>query len=213
MDRGEWEYRDAPSHPVYAMTDQHQATVLLRRLNDGDRGAAAELLPMVYDELKRLAGRYMQGEASSHTLQATALVHEAYLRLIDAPKAGWESRGHFISVAATAMRHVLVDHARAKKAEKRGGGRPKVCLEEALVLYEERAVDLIALDEALEQLEQLDAQLARIVDLRFFGGLSNAEVAAVTDASLRSVERGWVTARAWLRKRLMGDEGTQRGEA
>jgi len=111
------------------------------------------------------------------------------------------------------MRHVLVDHARAKKAEKRGGGRPKVCLEEALVLYEERAVDLIALDEALEQLEQLDAQLARIVDLRFFSGLSNAEVAAVTDASLRSVERGWVTARAWLRKCLMGDEGTQRGEA
>ncbi|MDP6368681.1 MAG: sigma-70 family RNA polymerase sigma factor [Planctomycetota bacterium] len=189
------------------------ASSLKRRLSDGDRDAAAELLPLVYDELKRLAGRYMQGEASSHTLQTTALVHEAYLRLVDAPDAGWENRGHFIGVAATAMRHVLVDHARAKKAGKRGGGRPKISLEEALVLYEERAIDLIALDEALEKLGQLDAQLARIVDLRFFGGLSNAEVASVTGASLRSVERGWPTARAWLRKCLTDAGGAEPGEA
>jgi RNA polymerase sigma factor (TIGR02999 family) len=195
------------------MTDQHQATLLLRRLNEGDRDAAAELLPMIYDELKRLAGRYMQGEAPGHTLQTTALVHEAYLRLIDIPDAGWQNRGHFFGVAATAMRHVLVDHARAKNAEKRGGGRPKVSLEEALVLYEERAVDLIALDEALVQLEAMDPQLARIVDLRFFGGLSNEEVAEILETSLRTVERGWPTARAWLRNRLAETEGTNSGEA
>ncbi len=190
------------ARPLSPMTDPTQATVLLRRLNHGDRAAADELLPLVYDELHRLAERFMGGERSAHTLQPTALVHEAYLRLVDGAGDDWEDRRHFLGVAARAMRNVLVDHARTRGALKRGGDYERVPLDDALALYEDRVPDMLSLDEALQQLERLDDQLGSIVELRFFGGLSNVEAGKVLGVSTRSVERGWSTARAWLRAAL-----------
>jgi RNA polymerase sigma-70 factor, ECF subfamily len=181
-----------------------QATLLLRRYGDGDRAAADELLPLLYDELRRIASAHLRRERSDHTLQPTALVHEAWLRLVDDPAPEVGSRAHFLSLAARVMRRVLVDHAREHGAQKRGGGSSRVTLDDALALYERRDLDLLALDEALERLGALDAPLARIVELRFFAGLTNAEVASLDGTSLRSVERGWATARAWLRGALAG---------
>jgi RNA polymerase sigma factor (TIGR02999 family) len=146
-----------------------------------------------------MAGRYMLSERSDHTLQATALVHEAYLQLVDQQDAGWESRRHFFGVAAGAMRRVLVDHARARNADKRAHPRNRVLLDEAEVIYDEHAIDVLALDEALERLGALDVQLAKIVELCFFAGLTHAEAGRVLGVSTRTVERGWALARAWLR--------------
>jgi RNA polymerase sigma factor (TIGR02999 family) len=178
-------------------------TRLLCEIRQGDSNAAERLLPMVYEELRSLAGRFMLSERTGHTLQPTALVHEAYLRLVGAD-VGWQGRSHFIGVAARAMRQILVNHALARRAEKRGGGRTPVSLDEAVAAYEDRAIDLVALDEALSRLAELDPDQGRIVECRFFGGLNMTEIAELTGRPLRSVEHDWSMARAWLRRQLDG---------
>ncbi|MBX3464150.1 MAG: RNA polymerase subunit sigma-70 [Planctomycetes bacterium] len=175
-------------------------TRLLRRLADGDPTAADDLLPLVYQELHRLAQRHMQGERRNHTLQATALLHEAWLRLVE-PGNDYADRGHFLRVASKAMRHVLVDHARARAAQKRGGDRRADLDGEALAAID-HATSLLAVDETLGRLQAVDLQLAQIVELRFFGGLDNAAIAAALGLSLRSVERGWRLARAFVLRDL-----------
>jgi RNA polymerase sigma factor (TIGR02999 family) len=182
--------------------DPDQATLLLARMNAGDSGAAEDLLRGLYGELRRIAEHHMSDQRDSHTLQATALVNEAVLRLFRGTDVQWESRAHFLRTAATAMRHVLVDHARAKRAGKRGGGAGALPLDEALDFFEESTPDLLALDEALEELGQMDEKLLRIVELRFFGGLTAAEAGEVLGVTSRTVERGWATARTWLRQKL-----------
>jgi RNA polymerase sigma-70 factor (ECF subfamily) len=180
-----------------------QATQLLQRIAEGDRDAAAELLPLVYGELHELAEHFMRGHAAGHTLQPTALVHEAYVRLLGTDASPeWESRSHFFGVAAKAMRSVLVDHARRRGAEKRGGGAERVPLEELVDLYEEHSSDLLALDDALTRLSVMDAELARIVELRFFGGLSVEETARTVGVSEPTIVRGWRVARMWLMREM-----------
>lgn len=180
------------------------ATMLLARYGAGDRSAADALLPLLYDELRRIASGQLSRERAGHTLQPTALVHEAWLRLVDDPARGVAGRRHFLSLAARVMRRVLVDHARERGAQKRGGGAARVTLDGAVALYEARELDLLALEEALERLAALDPELLRFVELRFFAGLTNEEVAEVEGCSLRHVERGWSTARAFLRDALAG---------
>ena len=169
----------------------------------GDDEAAARLFPMVYDELRRRAAAALKGERTDHTLQPTALVHEAFLRLADLPDRQWQDRAHFVAVAARAMRRILVDHARARKAVKRGSGEIRVSLEDIDVPAGDGVdVDLVTLDEALDGLALLDERQARIVELRFFGGLTVDETAALIDVSTRTVKREWQMARAWLRREL-----------
>lgn len=184
-----------------------EATRLLRRLREGDERAADELVPLVYAELHRLARRAMADLPPGHTLQPTALLNEAWVRLTHGGGAGFEDREHFLAVASRAMRSVLVDRARRRGARKRGGGAERLELDRVVAVLEERSADLVALDEALEDLAQLDPELARIVEMRFFGGLKHPAVASVLGVSLRSVERGWSTARAWLHARLAPEEG------
>jgi len=186
------------------------AEALLARIGDGDQDAARELFPLIYDELHRLARRYLEGERQDHTLQATALVHEAWIRMAGREDSRWKNRAHFVGVAATAMRCVLVDHARARNARKRGGGRTKLPLDEALTLFEEAATDLVALDDAINELGKRDSQLGRMVELRFFGGLTVDETAGVLGVSSPTVARGWRVARAWLRTTL-GPDGEDAG--
>lgn len=189
----------SPTSPTNAAGE---VTRLLTAAANGSEAAAGELLPLVYAELRRVAEAYLRRERNDHTLQATALVHEAYMRLVDQRAASFTDKAHFMRVAARAMRRILVDHARARKAEKRGGGAGEVALDEGLVLIESRAVDLLALDEALDELQRLDAEQARIVELRFFAGLTSVEVSHVLGKSLRTVEREWAFARAWLRSKV-----------
>ena len=167
-------------------------------MTDGDDGALGELLPLVYAELRRLAAGYLRRERPGHTLQPTALVNEAYLRLVDQTQVRWQNRAHFLGVAAQMMRRILVDHARGQRAEKRGGEIQKLSLDENIVVSGERAADLVALDEALERLAELDPQKSRIVELRFFGGLSVEETAEVIGVSAPTVKRQWRMAKAWL---------------
>ncbi len=176
---------------------QSDVTQLLVALNNGDKEALDKLLPLVYSELRRLADHYLRRERSDHTLQATALVHEAYLRLVD-QNVSWQNRAHFFGVAAEMMRRILVDHARSHQAAKRGSGGVKLSLDEAINLSDERAADLIALDEALTALAAFDPQKSRIVELRFFGGLSIEETARVLGIGSATVIRQWRTAKAWL---------------
>lgn len=175
---------------------------MLSAAANGSEAAAGELLPMVYAELRRVAEAYLRRERGDHTLQPTALVHEAYLRLVGQKAASFTDKAHFMRVAARAMRRILVDHARARKAAKRGGGAAEVGLEEGMVLIENRAIDMIALDEALDDLQKLDAEQAKVVELRFFAGLTSVEVSHVLGMSLRTVEREWAFARAWLRSKM-----------
>ena len=179
-------------------------TRLLKAMADGDAHAADGLLPLVYTELHRLARYYMRQERPDHTLQPTALINEAYLRLAHEDK-DWNSREHFIGVAASVMRRVLVDYARAHKAEHRGGGLQKVELNEELAISPEKLDEVERLDEALKRLEEHDARQARIVELRYFGGLSVEEAASVMGISPRSVKRDWSLARIWLFRELQGD--------
>ena len=179
-----------------------EITRLLRQLQDGDRGAAEPLMAHVYGELRRLARGQLHRGPGQTTLQPTALVHEAYLRLLGADDADWQGRQHFFAVSARAMRQVLIDHARARSAAKRGGDRERVPLDAVLIEVEERAVDLVALEEALQRLGTQDEELARIVELRFFTGLDHAQAAAALGLSTRTVERGWRTAKAWLHRAL-----------
>lgn len=181
-------------------------TKLLAELGNGDAAAAARLLPIVYDELRRLASHYFRRQRSDHTLQPTALVHEAFLRMIDQTRAQWKDRAHFFAVAAKAMRQILVNHAVAKNAEKRGGGRAKVALADDLAPADGNEFDAIALDDALKKLAELDERKARVVELRFFSGLSVEEVAEVLNVSVTTIEGDWRMARAWL-SRTMRESG------
>jgi len=184
------------------MPDPHETTRLLQRLGDGDPDAAAELAPIVYGELHRLAQQAMGSTPAGHTLQPTALVNEAWMKLFGSPDVEFHGRSHFIGLAAHAMRSILVDHARSRAAQKRGGSYERVALDQVLLLFEERAIDVLTLEEALENLAAFDEPLARLVRLRCYGGLTHAEIAATEGRSLRSVERDWRTARAWLLVRL-----------
>ena len=174
-------------------------------MNEGDRQSLDALLPIVYQELRRLAASYLRREKPGQTLQPTALVHEAYLRLMKDRPERWQNRAHFCAIAAHSMRQILIERARARNALKRGGAQPRVTLDEALVAGGERAVDLLALDEALERLAQLDPEQARLVELRFFGGLTIEETADALNMSPATVKRHWTVARAWLARELEGN--------
>lgn len=177
-------------------------TRLLADLSAGKRSAADELLPLVYDELRAIAAGYFRRERDDHTLQPTALVHEAYLRLVQQEKSDWKNRAHFFAVAARAMRNVLVNHALARKAEKRGGGRATIQIDTDTAPTHIREVDPLDLDDAVKRLHDLDQRKARVVELRFFGGLSADEVSHVLEVSLSTVEADWRLAKAWLSKEL-----------
>lgn len=182
-----------------------EVTSLLRAWSDGDPQAAERLIPMVYAELRRQAARCLRRERRDHTLRPTALVHEAYLRLLGSPEQTWQNRLHFFAVAARVMRHVLVDHARGHRAGKRGGSWCRVPLEAETVAVAGPAVDLLALEAALDELASLDADQARLVELRFFAGLDVEETALVLGVSARTVKRGWRSAKAWLYHRIQGE--------
>lgn len=169
---------------------------------NGDRAALNELLPIVYDELRRLAESYLRRERPDHTLQPTALVHEAYLRLIDQRNVNWRNRAHFFGIAAQMMRRILITHAQTRNATKRGGGDRKLSLDEAVGVFEEQNVNLIALDEALSRLASIDLRQSQIVELKFFGGLTIEEIAEVLGISPATVKREWSMAQAWLHRQI-----------
>ena len=180
----------------------NQVTELLVRWRGGDKAALDALLPLVYSELRRIARHYLNQERSDHTLQSTALVHEAYVRLANQQFPEWQNRAHFFAVAAQLMRQILVDHARSHRASKRGGDAYKIALEEMGEKAQPIDVDIVALDDALKTLSDMDAQQSRVVELKFFGGLSNEETAEVLGVSSSTVKRDWITARAWLHREL-----------
>lgn len=177
-------------------------TDLLLAWNGGDQSALERLMPLVYDELRRLAQHYLRQERANHTLQPTALVHEAWLRLAQTNRLNWQNRAHFIGVAAELMRRILVDHARKHRAEMRGGAETRVALDEARDARAPQEVDLIALDEALDTLKALDSRQSRIVELKFFGGLEIAEIAEVLGVSPATVKRDWAWAKTWLYREI-----------
>jgi RNA polymerase sigma factor (TIGR02999 family) len=179
-----------------------EVTILLERLRDGDSRALERLMPVVHAELRRIARAHLRHERPWHTLQATELAHEAYLRLAGHGQHDWRDRAHFFAVASGIMRRILIDHARKRAAARRGGGAPHVPLDEAAALGGNQPEELVALDEALTRLGALDPRQERIVELRFFGGLDVAETAAVLGVSTRTVKREWSVARAWLRAEL-----------
>jgi RNA polymerase sigma-70 factor (ECF subfamily) len=193
--------------------DPEAATLLLRRVQAGDAVAAEDLLPLVYAQLRATAGRYFQAQPRNHTLQPTALVHEAYMKMVQTPDPSWSGRVHFCAVAATAMRQILHDHARGKAALKRRGDGHAVPLTAVEAPSASEAVDLIALDEALTRLGEVDERGARIVELRFFGGLTNEQIAEVIDVSRPTVERTWRRCRAWIAARLEGGGSEAAGPA
>ncbi len=189
------------------MSTPEDITNTLLGLTRGDGTAADRLMPVVYDKLRALAEQFMRRERRDHTLQATALLNEAYLRLFDQSRVDWQGRAHFVALAAEMMRRILVDHARRHTAAKRGGGRERVPLEETLAVADARRhLDLIALDDALKELQQLNQRQARVVELRYFGGLSVKETAYALKISERTVENDWSVARAWLRHIMSPDE-------
>jgi RNA polymerase sigma factor (TIGR02999 family) len=177
---------------------REDVTVLLAQLTNGNKDAASRLIPLVYAELKRLAGSYMRRERADHTLQATALVHEAYLKLVEQRSVDWQSRAHFFGIAAQVMRRLLVDHARGHLREKRGGGQDVVPLDEALVFVPEKSLELAKLDDSLKRLTKIDPRQGQIVELRFFGGLTVEETAEFLGISPKTVKRDWSMAKAWL---------------
>jgi RNA polymerase sigma factor (TIGR02999 family) len=177
-------------------------TELLQQWSQGDDAALAELTPLVYEELRRLAHHYMEGERPDHTLQTTALVNEAYLRLADQTSPNWQSRAHFFAVAARAMRRILVSYARSNRAQKRGGGAGTIELDEAAILSPEQSNEIVDVHEALERLGRLDERKARVVELKYFGGLNHDEIAEVMKISTITVRRDWVFAKAWLHNEL-----------
>jgi len=183
-------------------SDSRQITRWLNQVRKGDAAAASELMGSVYKELRQLAGYYMRSERPDHTLQPTALVHEAYLRIFGAEPVAWQDRAHFFAVAARQMRRVLVDHARKVGANKRGGPAVKITLDAAQEVADERKQDLVALDEVLARLEHLDARAGRVVELKFFSGMTDKEVASVLGVALATVRRDWEFSKAWLFKEL-----------
>ena len=186
------------------MPSTPDVTQALRELSEGHESAPDKLLPLVYHELRKLAQGYLQAERPDHTLQATALVHEAYIRLVDWKNVSWQNRAHFFALAAQVMRRILVDHARTRQAQKRGGGMTKLSLDDAISFpREQRAVDLVVLDDALKELAELDPTQSKIVELRFFGGLTIEETAEALRLSPATVKREWTMAKAWLHKTLV----------
>jgi RNA polymerase sigma factor (TIGR02999 family) len=179
-------------------------TALLAQLSEGNREVEARLIPQIYKELRRLAAHYMRLERVNHTLQPTALVNEAYIRLVQQPPIAWQGRVHFFAVASQLMRHILVDHARARQADKRGGVQHQVSLDEDILFTHEQSIDVLALHEALERLMNFDPRQGRIVELHFFGGLSFDEIALVLHVSERTAKRDWSMARTWLKRELSG---------
>ena len=192
-----------PQGGLPEMPSTQEVTQVLRELSEGEESAPERLMPLVYDELRKLAAGYLKGERTDHTLQATALVHEAYIRLVDWKSVSWENRAHFFALAAQVMRRILVDHARAKKAEKRGGAMTKLALQEAVSFARQSEVDLLALDESLTALAEFDPVQSKVVELRFFGGLTIDETAEVMGIAPATVKREWAMAKAWLHQRLV----------
>lgn len=182
-----------------------QITQLLKEWGNGDQAARDRLMPLVYEELRRMAHQHMRMERPGHTLQTSALVHETFMRLVDQTDVQWQNRAHFFGIAAQMMRRILVDHARARQYAKRGGGAGRVCLDEVAIVSEERAADVVALDDALTSLAAVDQRKSKIVELRFFGGLSIDETAAVLAVSPGTVMRDWTLAKAWLRREMRID--------
>jgi RNA polymerase sigma factor (TIGR02999 family) len=183
---------------------QHHITELLAEWSDGNQSALDELYPLVYDELHRLARRYISCERKGHTLQTTALINEAYVRLVDQRNVRWANRSHFFAISAQIMRRILIDHARRHAYAKRGGGAQQVSLDEAATVTPDQSLELIRLDEALNSLSELDPRRGQVVELRFFGGLNNEEIAGVLKVSENTVTRDWNMARAWLYQQLTG---------
>jgi RNA polymerase sigma factor (TIGR02999 family) len=182
----------------------HQVTGLLLAWGKGDEAALNQLVPLVHDELRRIARRCMAGQRAGHSMQASALVNEAYLRLIDVQHVDWQNRTHFLAMSARLMRRILVDVARSKRAQKRGGEAVRVTFDEALAVTDEPGQDLVALDAALQELATVDARKARVIELRYFGGLSVEETASVLTVSVDTVMRDWKLAKAWLLRELSG---------
>ena len=180
-------------------------TRLLAEWHGGDEQALERLIPLVYGELRRLAGRYLNRERASHTLETHDLIHEAFLRLLDQRRVDWRNRSHFFAIAAQMMRRILVDHARRRGSGKHGGDLRPVALDDVPDLAAQRDMDLVALDEALTELAEVDGELARVVELRFFGGLEHDEIAVALGVSNPTVRRRWRVARAWLYRRLAGE--------
>ena len=187
-------------------TGANDVTKLLQAWSDGDERAVDKLMPLVNRELHQLAQRYMAHERAGHTLQTTALVNEAYLRLVDARKVNFQNRSQFFAFAAQLMRHILVEFARRRISTKRGGDVERVSLDESMVVYGERGPDLVALDDALQALAAIDARSSRVVELRFFGGLSAEETATVLRVSPETVKRDWKLAKAWLLREMSGEK-------
>ncbi len=186
--------------------DPHEVTQLLIQWSNGDKAALNKLMPLIYDELRRLARHYMSRERPGHTLQTTALVNEAYVRLVNRKGVHWQNRAHFFAIAAQLMRSILVDHARSHAYAKRGGGARKIALDEALAVSQQRAADIVALDDALKRLAEIDPEQSRIVELKFFGGLTIEETAEVLGLSPATIKREWSTAKAWLYHELSRNE-------
>jgi len=184
----------------------NEVTQLLIDWGEGDKAALDKLLPLVDEELRRLASRYMRRENPGHTLQTSALVNEAYLRLVEQKSVHWQNRAHFFGIAAQLMRRILVDHARSHQYAKRGGGAQKVALDEAAMPTQERAAELVALHEALTELSGMDERKGRIVEMKFFGGLTTEEVAEVLQVTPRTIEREWRKAKAWLHHAISKEE-------
>jgi RNA polymerase sigma-70 factor, ECF subfamily len=184
----------------------HELTQLLIDWSNGSQDAVEQLFPLVYEELRRLAHRYMRRERPGHTLQTTAVVHEAYFRLIDQKHVQWQNRAHFFAIAAQMMRRILITHAQSHAYAKRGGGALKVSLDEVAVLSQTRAGELIALDDALKSLAVIDVRRSQVVELRFFGGLSNEEIAEVLKISPNTVVRDWNVAKAWLYREMSKEQ-------
>ena len=190
------------------MPDQQPATSvtqLLAKARSGDSSALADVFPLIYEELLRLARQQLQREPDGHTLSPTALVHEAYMRLIDYSRMEWTGRAHFLAVAATAMRRILVDHARGHRSAKRGGMLRRVSIDDVELSTEERAELLIAIDDALGRLKEIDARQAQIVECRFFGGMTEEETAAALGIGLRTAKRDWAKAKSWLHKEITAE--------
>lgn len=185
------------------MTDS--VTKLLLEYSNGNQAVVNDIFPLIYEELKKIAGNYLKNERGNHTLQPTALVHEAYLKLVDHTRMNWQNRAHFVGMAATLMRQILIDHARHHRAEKRGGKEENLSLEETIVIISgKKSMDLIALDEALKSLAKFDEFKSRLVELRYFGGLSVEETAEVLGVSEITVKRHWRLAKAWLAEEIHG---------
>jgi RNA polymerase sigma-70 factor (ECF subfamily) len=183
-------------------SSQHEVTALLLKWRSGDKTALDKLTPLVYDELHRLAHGYIKREHSGHTLQTTALVHEAYLRLVEQEDIRWQNRAHFFAVSAQVMRHILVDYARKSRSRKRGGNVQRVSLDEAAIVSAERASELVELDDALQRLAESHPRRSKLVELRYFAGLNNQDAAEVLKVSEATVERDWRFAKAWLYREL-----------